>query len=484
MVAKVTIQGADETAAAFASVNQNAAQTAAELKKAEAAGNNAGSSIGKFADMAAKVWALKETVAKLYQGLNQLAAEGNTGALALQKSFGDFYGTLTTLAEHPFITRSMTTFADVITNDVSPALESMGTAGLDAFERLQEAIANAITDLSDYVGATEGAREALDGVREAEAEAAEERAKRLESDKEALTIGKTIDEIERARLAARTAAWSKQFDTLESLKQKEFEVIKAAGELEKAGALTAEDRIEAEIKLRALSQRTFEVQRDNERKLADAIRKREEERKRAAEEKKKADDEAFRFEMEVMRREMQAARQQHLQEIQMLREKMEMQQAAVDQMKKALGGDEGAKQAAAGLDPRAVREQFARNQEEQARQQAGFGDLSKREQARRLKDARTTAFRNFNSGNVTQEAIAGAQSDLLQGAADQAAAQGRVSQETAQAVRQLAVGYQQEAKRAAETEAELRSLSQAVQQITAGRGTTSGRVKTTGRGQY
>lgn len=485
MAEKLTIRADNQTGPAFDEIQKDAKKTAAEVDKINPAAKGAESSLSKMAALGAQIFALREIIQRVNQTITFLAENGNEGAQELKASFGELQGTFTDIASHPLMTKGFSALADSIRSGVIPAVEDAGAATLNWLRGMQDWMALALaTTREEY--------ETIVEMQKAEREGAEERRANAEfeatSARQTAQLTQDLMMLEHQRAVAEQAAAVQQISDLEEIDRTREATIEGLKESAKYGTLDEEGRQKGLAKLNQLEQRRQQLIKDTAA-----------EQKRAFAEAQRAYQEEFDFELQVEKRrhqeylknkaaEVQAAREAAAAKIQaeleVAQAQQDIEQEKIRRAQEALGGAEGTKQAAAGLDPRAVREEFARQQTDAVRNREGFGDLSAKDQRRALKDARTTAFQNFNQGNVSQEAMSGAQSSLLSGAADQAAAQGKVSAETAQAVRQLAIGYQQEAQRAAQIEQEMRALSQQVNSITGQRGSTNQRSRAGGRGAY
>lgn len=484
MSTKVTITADNKTGAALVDIQKDLKKTAEEADKVKPAAQGAESSLAKMAALGAQIFALKEIIAKVNQSIDYLAQHGNQGAVELKESFTEFQNTLTELANHPIVTQGFTALAESIRGDVIPAVKEAGTATFDWLQNMQDWMARALaTSREEYEMIVEMQRAAREGAEEArkaaEVEAnAKRQTEQLEYD---------LMAVEHQRAVADQAAAVQEISNLEEIEQLREDTIKQLKEAAQAGTLDESGRQKGLAKLNQLEQRRQQLIRERAAEEKQLIREREAEEKRAFAEAQRLYQEEFDFEIQVERRRHAEYMKHKAEKIQALREvaqaEYEIEQEKIKRSQQAMGGAAGFQQAAAGLDPRAVREEFARQQEEAVRNREGFDQMSQRDQRRALKDARTTAFRNFNQGNVSQEGVAAAQSALLSGAADQAAAQGKASLETAQAVRQLAITYQQEVQKAAQIEQEMRALQQQVQAVSGQRAVNT-RGRAGGRGAY
>lgn len=121
------------------------------------------------------------------------------------------------------------------------------------------------------------------------------------------------------------------------------------------------------------------------------------------------------------------------------------------------------------IDPRAVREQLAKQAEAQARANwVSPDDNAAKAGARRDaagRAARMQAFRDFNAGKTSQADIAGAQNALIQNAAQQAQGRGQVDQQTVDALTQTLQNQQQMIQTQQQQQQLLQRLNAALSQV-------------------
>lgn len=410
------------------------------------AGNNSGLAI---TELNQGLELAKKAAELLSRGFAALAADGSPAFQRLQSSVSELQGALLDLANDPTIQEWVDQLAEKIKTDLIPTVNSIP----DYWRGTQKAAADAMASSLEAIGVfTEGASDTLQQMQKEQAAALEQQAKAVELERQREAGQGRIQKIqEQVAEQDRLMNLAKQTDlmTVNDLLYEEQENLKA---LARQGRATKQEQEESARRITLLEKRRLEIPREQ----AEVAKRASEEEAKAAErlsqDRQKAADEATKAEEDYQRK-LQAADDA-------------VQKAKADEIQKWLGEIEKKKQELVSLiqqaqgsngknllettrqqiDPRAVREQLARQAEAEARANWTSPDDNAAAAAARRdaagKAARMQAFRDFNAGRTSQADIAGAQNTLIQNSVQQAQGRGDIDQQTADALMQAAQNQQ------------------------------------------
>lgn len=315
---------------------------------------------------------------KLVEIVDMMAENGNPAAIELSESFGEVKASLLSIAEDPVFQDMLSSVANIIKENVIPAIKAIPDAWVGASDWLEDRIAGLGESLGVFA---EGTREAMDDMQEADAQSREIRQKQMAADKEAKRLKEELAKTEEERA------------------KKEKEAAKEAAE-------AAKER-EREEK---------EYQREQERSAKELERLRKDQ---AAEEAKRRADELADF--------------QRIQKA-----KLDAERKAIDERKRLVTGSDvdGAKGLIGAQSREQVRAAYAARQgkaaEEAAKKEGGDED----DIAKARKRATELAKRQFDKGQADPEEVRKTQVEFANATIDAGQKQGKVSAETAKALRE------------------------------------------------
>lgn len=315
---------------------------------------------------------------KLVEIVDVMAENGNPAAIELSESFGEVKTSLLSIAEDPVFQDMLSDVAGIIREDVIPAIKAIPDAWVGASDWLEDRIAGLGESLGVFA---EGTREAMNDMQDADAQSREIRQKQMTADKEAKRLKEELAKTEEERA------------------KKEKEAAKEAAE-------SAKERERAD--------KEYRKEQEQSAKELDRIRK-----DQAADEAKRQADELADF--------------QKLQKA-----KLDVERRAIDERKRLLGGAdvEGAKNVIGAQSREQVRAAFAQDQGQQAEQEARQKGLREAQVAKERQKAMEIARRQFDSGQADPEEVRRVQEEFANSAINAAARQGKISRETAIALKE------------------------------------------------
>lgn len=327
-----------------------------------------------FLSVATAAKAAFEAGKKVVEIVDLMAENGNPAALELADSLGEVKASLLEVAEDPVFQDMLSDVADLIREEVIPLIQAIP----DAWVTASNAVERFNTSVREMIGIeAEGATAALEQAQKADEYFRQKRTAQMKADKEAK---KAAEELKKA--------------TEEQAKADE----KAAREAERA----------------AKDQR--ERLRDEQRAIDDAAKERERLAEREQQDREKRDaDELAAF--------------QRLQQA-----KLDTERRAIEERKRLLQGDINPSRIIGAIDPAKLREQIA-NQRVAADAAKNAG-LDEEELAIRRRSILRRARNDFDAGRANPEEMRAAQQELAGAAVTAAELQGKVSMQTATAMRE------------------------------------------------
>lgn len=301
---------AEEKAAAAAAKNANAmdrtgdeaAQSAEQIRKMDAALEKVGGSGGPFVETMAKLWALKETFTKLAQGANYLAEQGNPAFVELRDSATHLFDSLMKLAE----LEEVQTFIETLASGFEGAAKfiSDNAENVDWLVKKYKDLVEIVVEYMEYAGlVADGTTEELRRMKELEAEESKRYAEKLEAEKLAIQSAKqqaeadkALHDFKRQQAAQQEAEDARKIESYGKVAELQEAEIKRMNDLAAAGKLTAEEIQDTQRRLQLYEQRKTEIEKaaidKTNKEKEEAAKKSEELSKQEADASKKAAEQA------------------------------------------------------------------------------------------------------------------------------------------------------------------------------------------------
>ncbi len=487
MTEKISIGIDDQSNAGFQSLEKNLSQVDKGADRAEKSLNEtaaAADKLGKEGSKAGKDSGL--AIVELNQGLEilkkgfeltsraitALSADGSPAFVRLQDSVEQLQGALLDLATDPAIQSFVDDLAEGIKTKVIPTVSSLP----DYWRATQDAVSEFTVSAGAAIGVFSD--EAKGTLTEMQQQADEllkyqQRSVELERQREAgqgriQKITEQVAEQDRLMLLAKMT----DQNAVNELLYEEQEQLRS---LARQGRETKQQQEESARRIMLLEKRRLEIPREQE----EAAKRAAEEAAKAAEQlskdRQKAAEEAAKAEQDYQQKVQAAvdaankARQDEFQSMLDALEKKKQELVSLIQQAQGPDGKNMIDATRQQIDPRAVREQLARQAEAEARANwVSPDDNAAKAGARRDaagRAARMQAFRDFNAGKTSQSDIAGAQNALIQNAAQQAQGRGQVDQQTVDALTQTLQNQQQMIQTQQQQQQMLARLNAALSQV-------------------
>lgn len=441
-------------------------EAAEEVRQQAKAASESQRSVGESIRAVVDVWQLAKDAARLAgQAIVAAAESGNESAKSMVREF--------TLAKEALVRvgAESRTLKNLF-GEGSAAIDGWGArVGAAAkqvdsiFAQSQKGLELLALDAASRLGIIQ--RDQFEAVLAAEKRRFEGQDNAEVANREAAAVAKAEEQIGEARKRfddeERRAAEERKVLNLDD-KTIQAEIVLEISKREKMiQNIAVLDRLTAEEK-----QKEFEKEKERLGELLELLKKRQHAEKDAAEAKIAAAKEAA-------AKAVEAAKQQHQQELDWQLRYMEESERQRKQFEAAKKQAEAAAlqkvgagnlQSALGqLDPRKVREQYARGEVEQFLGGDEAAAMSQRERAQRAQQIRRGAFRDFNSGRADQAEVVQAQGEVLGKSLDQARQSGKTSAQAVQTIGQAVNGLAAVTDAQQEQEQQLKQLQEAMGQI-------------------
>lgn len=316
----ISLAEAEEKAAAAAEHNarsldrtgDEAAQSAEQVRRLDAALEKTGSSGGSFVESMAKLWALKETFTKLAQGANYLAEQGNPAFVSLRESGMKLFEALMKITELEEVQTFINTLAGAF--EGTAQFISDNVESVNWLVRKYKDLVEVVTSYLEAMGlVAEGTTEELQRMKALEAEESKRYEEKLakqkldiQAAKQKEEADKALAEFEKQRAVAKEAEDAKRVSSAEELAKMQEAEIERMKTLASEGKLTADQTQDSQRRLQMWEQRKAEVEKESidkvsrekeeaAKKTEDLAKKETDAQKKAAEnvaeEAKKANDE-------------------------------------------------------------------------------------------------------------------------------------------------------------------------------------------------